>query len=334
MQIPITLIPGDGIGPEVSEAMVSVVDAATDGAILWEQHLAGASGFEQTGELLPAETVESITRNRVAIKGPLQTPVGSGWRSINVAIRQTLDLYACLRPVETLPGHSLSRYENVDLVVVRENTEGLYAGREHEVVPGVVEALKIVSRKASERIVRFGFEYARNAGRKKITVAHKKSVMPQSEGLFVESAETVADEFPFMQVEFAKLDNVVMDLALDPASHDVIILGNLDGDLLSDLCAGLVGGLGLVPGANIGETTAVFEAVHGTAPDIAGQGIANPIALILSAEMMLRYVGEHQAADRIRSAVGTVMTEGKTLTGDLGGSANTVQITEAIVAAL
>ena len=334
MQVPVTLIPGDGIGPEVSAAMVAVVDKATNNRIEWEERLAGATGFEETGELLPAETVESIVRNRVAIKGPLQTPVGSGWRSINVAIRQTLDLYACLRPVKSLPGHSLSRYENVDLVVVRENTEGLYAGREHEVVPGVVEALKIVSRKASERIVRFGFEYARNAGRKKITVAHKKSVMPQSEGLFVESAEDVANEFPFMQVVYSKLDNVVMDLALDPHSHDVIILGNLDGDLLSDLCAGLVGGLGLVPGANIGETTAVFEAVHGTAPDIAGQGIANPIALILSAEMMLRYIGGHQAADRVLHAVETVMAEGKTLTGDLGGSATTAEITEALLEAM
>lgn len=334
MQIPITLIPGDGIGPEVSAAMVAVVDEATDGRIVWDRQLAGATAFEETGELLPLDTVESIVRNRVAIKGPLQTPVGSGWRSINVAIRQELDLYACLRPVQSLPGHSLSRYENVDLVVVRENTEGLYAGREHEVVPGVVEALKIVSRKASERIVRFGFEYARNEGRKKITVAHKTAVMPQSEGLFVDSAVRVADEFPFMQVDFVKFDNVVMDLALDPSSHDVIILGNLDGDLLSDLCAGLVGGLGLVPGANIGETTAVFEAVHGTAPDIAGQGIANPIALILSAEMMLRYVGEHGAADRVRGAVEQVMMEGTVLTGDLGGTATTAEITRALAAAI
>ncbi len=334
MQIPITLIPGDGIGPEVSAAMVAVVDVATDGRIAWERQLAGATAFAETGELLPVETVESIVHNRVAIKGPLQTPVGSGWRSINVAIRQELDLYACLRPVQSLPGHSLSRYENVDLVVVRENTEGLYAGREHEVVPGVVEALKIVSRAASERIVRFGFEYARNQGRKKITVAHKTAVMPQSEGLFVESAVRVADEFPFMQVDFVKFDNVVMELALDPSSHDVIILGNLDGDLLSDLCAGLVGGLGLVPGANIGETTAVFEAVHGTAPDIAGQGVANPIALILSAEMMLRYVGENSAADRVRHAVETVMAEGKSLTGDLGGTATTTEITSALVAAI
>lgn len=334
MQIPITLIPGDGIGPEVSQAMVEVVDQATGGRIRWEEKLAGAAAVEEVGELLPNDTVQSIVRNRVAIKGPLATPIGGGWRSINVAIRQTLDLYACLRPVKSLPGHSLSRYENVDLVVVRENTEGLYAGREHEVVPGVVEALKIVSRKASERIVRFGFEYARNEGRRKITVAHKTAVMPQSEGLFVESAERVADEFPFMQVDFVKIDNVVMELALDPSSHDVIILGNLDGDLLSDLCAGLVGGLGLVPGANIGETTAVFEAVHGTAPDIAGQGIANPIALILSAEMMLRYVGEHSGADRVRKAVETVMAEGEALTGDLGGTATTAEMTEALMAAL
>lgn len=329
--VKVTLIPGDGIGPEVSRAMVRVVDAVTNGAIEWEEHLAGSAAVEGGHGPLPDETLESLRRNRVGIKGPLQTPIGRGWRSVNVTMRQALDLYVSLRPVKSLPGPSKSRYEDVDLVVVRENTEGLYSGREHEAVPGVIEALKIVTRKASERIVRFAFEYARANGRQKVTVIHKRTIMPLSDGLFLQSAEQVARDFPFMKVEYLGLDNLMMDLTLDPSNFDTIVLGNLDGDLVSDLCAGLVGGLGLVPGANIGSSYALFEAVHGTAPDIAGKGIANPLALILSAELMLRHVGLRDPADRLRSGVERMLTEGKVLTGDLGGTATTEQMTDQLV---
>ena len=283
---------------------------------------------------MPAATIQSIRKNRVGIKGPLQTPIGGGWRSVNVSIRQALDLYVSLRPVQTLPGPSKSRYTDVDVVVVRENTEGLYSGREHEAVPGVVEALKIVTRKASERIVRYAFEYARANGRRKVTVSHKESIMPLSEGLFLQTARAVAEDYPFTDVEYLGLDNLVMELALDPHQFDTIVLGNLDGDVVSDMCAGLVGGLGMVPGANIGKQYALFEAVHGTAPDIAGQGIANPIALILSAELMLRHVGERVAAKRLRAGVERLLTDGSALTGDLGGSASTAQLTDALLEAL
>ena len=334
MAVNVTLIPGDGIGPEVSAAMVRVVDAVTDGRIEWEEQLAGSAAVDAGFDPLPEATIESIRRNRLGIKGPLQTPIGEGWSSVNVEIRKALDLYVSLRPVKSLPGPSKAHYENVDLIVVRENTEGLYSGREHEAVPGVVEALKIVTRHASKRIVNFAFEHARALGREKLTIAHKVSVMPQSDGLFLECAREVASNFPFTEVEYLQLDNLVMELALDPGSFDTIVLGNLDGDLVSDLCAGLVGGLGLVPGANIGERFALFEAVHGTAPDIAGKGIANPTALILSAEMMLRHMGQQQSADRMRHAVEAVLDDGSIVTGDLGGSASTGQYTDAILAAL
>lgn len=327
----VTLIPGDGIGPEVSRAMVAVVDAVTGGSIEWDEHLAGSAAVEAGESPLPASTVQSIRQNRVAIKGPLQTPIASGWRSVNVTIRQELDLYASLRPVKSLPGPNRARYDDVDLVVVRENTEGLYAGREHEAVPGVVEALKIITRDASERIVRYAFEHARYNGRRKVTIVHKQSIMPLSDGLFLESARQVASDFPFIEVEYINLDNLAMELAIDPTRFDTIVLGNLDGDLVSDLCAGLVGGLGLVPGANIGTRYAVFEAVHGTAPDIAGKGLANPTALMLSAELMLDYMGEQSAADRLRRAIEAVLADGKTVTGDLGGSASTRQYAEAIL---
>lgn len=330
----VTLIPGDGIGPEVSRAMVTVVDAVTDGAIEWEEHLAGSAAVEAGMSPLPETTVESIRESRVAIKGPLQTPIASGWRSVNVTLRQELDLYASLRPVKSLPGPNRARYENVDLIVVRENTEGLYSGREHEAVPGVVEALKIITREASERIVRYAFEYARNNGRQKVSVIHKRSIMPLSDGLFLDSARQVAADFPFIEVEFVNLDNLAMELAIDPTRFDTIVLGNLDGDLVSDLCAGLVGGLGLVPGANIGARYAVFEAVHGTAPDIAGKGLANPTALMLSAELMLEYMGEHSAAERLRRAIESVLAAGESITGDLGGSANTREFTAAILEAM
>ena len=330
----VTLIPGDGIGAEVSRAMVRAVDAVTDGAIEWEEQLAGSAAVEAGHSPLPAATVQSIRQNRVGIKGPLQTPIGGGWRSVNVSIRQALDLYVSLRPVKSLPGPSKSRYSDVDVVVVRENTEGLYSGREHEAVPGVVEALKIVTRKASERIVRYAFEYARANGRKKVTVSHKVSIMPLSEGLFLETARAVAEDYPFTEVEYVGLDNLVMELALDPHQFDTIVLGNLDGDVVSDMCAGLVGGLGMVPGANIGKQYALFEAVHGTAPDIAGRGIANPLALILSAELMLRHVGERDAATRLRTGVERLLSDGSVLTGDLGGSATTRELTDALLEAL
>ena len=330
----VTLIPGDGIGPEVARAMVRVVDTVTNGAIEWEEHLAGSAAVEAGHGPLPEATVDSIRRNRVGIKGPLQTPVGKGWRSVNVAMRQALDLYVSLRPVKSLPGPSKSRFEDVDLVVVRENTEGLYSGREHEAVPGVIEALKIVTREASERIVRFAFEYARANGRQKVTVVHKRSIMPLSDGLFLDSAERVATDFPFMEVQYLGLDNLMMDVVMDHAKFDTIVLGNLDGDLVSDLCAGLVGGLGLVPGANIGSSYALFEAVHGTAPDIAGKCIANPLALILSAELMLRHMGMRDPADQLRAGVERMLEEGAALTGDLGGSATTREMTDQLVSVL
>jgi len=332
--VKVTLIPGDGIGPEVSKAMVRVVDAVTGGNIEWDEQIAGSAAVDARHSPLPAATIQSIRRNRVGIKGPLQTPIGGGWRSVNVSIRQALDLYVSLRPVKSLPGPSRARYEDVDVVVVRENTEGLYSGREHETVPGVVEALKIVTRKASERIVRYAFEHARANGRRKVTVSHKQSIMPLSEGLFLEVAQEVAADYPFTEVEYIGLDNLVMELALDPLQFDTIVLGNLDGDIVSDMCAGLVGGLGLVPGANIGRQFALFEAVHGTAPDIAGKGVANPLALILSAELMLKHVGEQAAARRLRAAVERVLSDGTVLTGDLGGSATTEELTAAILEAL
>jgi isocitrate dehydrogenase (NAD+) len=334
MRYPITLIPGDGIGPEVTAAMVRMVDAVTDGRIEWREAIGGSAAVDAGLSPLPDATLDAIRATRIAIKGPLATPIGEGWRSANVELRQRLDLYASLRPVKSLPGPSKSRYQDVDLVLVRENTEGLYSGREHSPVPGVVEALKIVTKRASERIVRFAYEHARNNGRKKITVVHKRSIMQLSDGLFVESAEAVAEQYPFIETEYLQLDNLVMELALDPHRFDTIVLGNLDGDVVSDMCAGLVGGLGMVPGANIGEGYAVFEAVHGTAPDIAGRGIANPTAVTLSAELMLRHIGEQRAADRMRTAIEGVLADGSVLTGDLGGTATTAELTDAVIGAL
>ncbi len=331
MEYRVTLLPGDGIGPEVSEAMVRAVDRVTEGRIIWEKVLAGSGAVQQGLDPLPDEALASIRRNRIAIKGPLQTPIGGGWRSVNVTLRQEMGLYACVRPVTSMPGDSKARYEDVDLVVVRENTEGLYTGREHEVVDGVVEALKVVTRDASERIMRFAFEYARNHGRKKITVVHKASVTRLSDGLFLDCAREIAENYPYMEVEYLPLDNLAMALVQDPQRFDTLVMGNLDGDLVSDLCAGLVGGLGMVPGANIGEGHAVFEAVHGTAPDIAGRDMANPLALILSAELMLRHIGEEAAAVRLRAAIHRLLTEGKVLTRDLGGEAGTTAMTDELL---
>ncbi|HEX5760634.1 MAG TPA: isocitrate dehydrogenase (NAD(+)) [Thermoanaerobaculia bacterium] len=325
----ITLIPGDGIGPEVSAATVRVLDAA--GAELeFESHLAGAEALARYGDPLPEAVLESIRRNRVALKGPVTTPVGSGFKSINVELRQLLELYANLRPVRTLPGIP-SRYTGVDLVVVRENTEDLYSGLEHVVVPGVVESLKIITEKASTRIAEFAFDYARRNGRKRVTAVHKANIMKLSDGLFLDCFRKVAARYPDMQADDKIVDNLCMQLVLRPETFDVLLLENLYGDIVSDLAAGLVGGLGVVAGANIGEQGAVFEAVHGSAPDIAGKNIANPLALIRSAILMLRYLEMGEVADRVRAALCEVIVERKILTRDLGGDATTSGFTEAVV---
>jgi isocitrate dehydrogenase (NAD+) len=328
----VTLLPGDGIGPEVVAAAVRVL-SATGIAFEWETESAGASAIGKHGDALPERVLESIRRNKVALKGPMATPIGTGHRSVNVDLRKRLDLYASLRPVRTLPGIK-SRYDGVDLIVVRENTEDLYSGLEHVVVPGVVESLKIITEKASTRIARFAFEYARAHGRKRVTAVHKANIMKLSDGLFLDCCRAVANGYPEVTYDEMIVDNTCMQLVLDPTRFDMLLLENLYGDIVSDLCAGFVGGLGLAPGANIGEAAAVFEAVHGSAPDIAGKNKANPMAVILSAAMLLDHLGENEAADRVRSAVNAVLQEGKKLTADLGGTAGTSEIAEAIAARL
>ena len=325
-----TLIAGDGIGPEVVSATVRVLEA-TGVVIEWDSQMAGAMAIATEGTPLPQKTLDSIRKNGLALKGPTTTPVGGGHASINVALRKTLDLYANVRPAKSLPGVK-SRYENVDLVIVRENTEDLYSGLEHVVVPGVVESIKVITEKASTRIARFAFAYARANGRKRITAVHKANIMKLSDGLFLECCAKVAAEFPDIKYDDLIVDNCCMQLVLDPTRFDMLLLENLYGDIVSDLCAGLVGGLGLAPGANIGEKGAMFEAVHGSAPDIAGKGIANPIALILSGAMLLDYIGENAAGNRVRNAVLSLLKEGKHLPRDLGGAASTTEIAEAIVA--
>lgn len=326
----ITLIPGDGIGPEVSAAVVRIVESAGV-SIEWETHFAGAQALEKFGTTLPQELLDSIKRNKVALKGPITTPVGKGFTSVNVGLRKALDLYANLRPVRALPNVPC-RYPELDLVVVRENTESLYAGLEHIVVPGVVESLKIITEKASTRIARFAFEYARRERRKKITVVHKANIMKLSDGLFLDCFRNVAKDYPDIGAEDKIIDNACMQLVMRPEQFDVMLLENLYGDIVSDLCAGLIGGLGLVPGANIGEHGAVFEAVHGSAPDIAGQGIANPTALLQSAILMLRHIGEREPAERIERAMLKVFEEGKVRTRDIGGNAKTAEFADAIIA--
>jgi len=321
----IVLIEGDGIGPEVTGAACRVV-AATGVKIDWVKAPAGLAATESHGEPLPEETLEMIRRYRVALKGPCTTPVGKGYRSINVRLRQGLDLYASVRPVRTLP-HVKTPYDNVDLIVVRENTEGLYAGLEHEVVPGVVESVRLITRPAAERIVRFAFELARHQGRRLVTFCHKADVMRMSDGLFLECARSVAEDYPFIAFEEKVIDNVCRELASDPARFDVLVMENLFGDVISDLAAGLVGGLGLVPGANYGSR----YAVHGSAPDIAGKGLANPIAVIRSAALMLDYVGHRQAAERIEQAVLRTLRAGVGLTRDIGGTGTTASITDEII---
>jgi isocitrate dehydrogenase (NAD+) len=325
----ITLIPGDGIGPEVAASVVHIIEAA-GAEVEWETHYAGAQAVEKFGETLPKELLESIKRNRVALKGPVTTPIGKGFTSVNVGLRKALDLYANVRPIRALPGVPC-RYPELSLVIVRENTESLYAGLEHIVVPGVVESLKIITEKASTRVSRFAFEFARRERRKKITCGHKANIMKLSDGLFLECFHKVASEYPEIEADDKIIDNACMQLVMRPEQFDMMLLENLYGDIVSDLCAGLIGGLGLVPGANIGEQGAVFEAVHGSAPDIAGQGIANPTALLQSGILMLRHLGEREVADRTENAMLQVFAEGKVRTRDIGGTAKTAEFADAII---
>ncbi|NHM28301.1 isocitrate dehydrogenase (NAD(+)) [Desulfofundulus sp. TPOSR] len=325
----VTLIPGDGVGPEIAQAARRVIDAS--GAnIEWEVVEAGEALIPQYGTPLPGYVLDSIRRNRVALKGPITTPVGGGFRSVNVTLRQELNLYANVRPARTLPG-IVTRYQNVDLVVVRENTEDLYAGIEHRVGTDAAESIKIITRQASERIARFAFELARKQGRKKVTAVHKANIMKLTDGLFLECARKVAREYPDIVFEDMIVDAMCMKLVQAPENYDVLVLPNLYGDIVSDLCAGLVGGLGVAPGANIGHEVAVFEPVHGSAPKHAGKNRINPLAMILSGIMMLQHLGEDEAANRIYEAVLAVLREGKALTYDLGGSAGTSDMADAII---
>jgi isocitrate dehydrogenase (NAD+) len=324
----ITLIPGDGIGPEVTAAVLRGFHAAALD-IEWERHDAGVLAFKKHGQSLPAALLESVTRNKVALKGPVTTPIGEGITSVNVGLRKALDLYANLRPVHNLPGVK-SRFENVDLIIVRENTEDLYAGLEHEIVPGIVESLKIITERASTRIAKFAFEYARRYRRARVTAIHKANIMKLSDGLFLDSTRKVAREFLDIAYDERIVDAACMHLVMHPEKLDVLLLPNLYGDIVSDLCAGLVGGLGVVPGANLGTDAAVFEAVHGSAPDIADQNLANPTALLLSALLMLDHLGERQKAERIRAALFRVLQDGRVRTRDLGGTATTTEFTDAI----
>ncbi len=328
----VTLIPGDGIGPEVTSAATELI-AAAGVDITWDRQLAGLAAVEAVRDPLPEEVLRSIRKNRVALKGPLTTGVGRGFRSINVALRKAFDLYANLRPIRNLPGLKTA-FEGVDLVVVRENTEDLYAGIEHQIAPGVVESVKVITAKASRRIAKFAFEYAEREKRRKVTAIHKANIMKLSDGLFLACARAMARHYPKVKYEEMIVDNACMQLVLRPGQFDVLLLENLYGDIISDLCAGLVGGLGVVPGANLGSRYAIFEAVHGSAPDIAGRNIANPIASILSATLMLRHLGEHAAAARIVTAVERVLGAGRCRTRDIGGTASTTQVTAALIKAL
>ncbi len=329
----ITLLPGDGIGPEVTASVVAIIECAGVD-VEWEKYLVGAEAMARFGDPLPQEVLDSILRNKVALKGPVTTPVGTGFSSINVRLRKTLDLYSNLRPVKSLPTIK-SRYENIDLIVVRENTESLYAGLEHEVVPGVVESLKIITARASLRIARFAFDYARLHGRKRVTAVHKANIMKLSDGLFLKCFRDVSKEYPEIQADDRIVDNLCMQLVMNPNQFDILLLENLYGDIVSDLTAGLVGGLGVVGGANIGEASAVFEAVHGSAPDIAGQNKANPLALLQSAIMMLQHIGEMDAAARVHAAVLQVLASGpQNRTSDIGGTGTTSDFTAAMCAAL
>jgi len=324
----ITLIPGDGIGPEVTAAVVAVLEAA-GASIDWDRQQAGQAAFERHGTPLPRALLDSIRTNRVALKGPITTPIGEGFASVNVGLRKALELYANLRPVRSLPGVP-TRYDDVDLLVVRENTEGLYSGLEHVVVPGVVESLKIVTAAASSRIAEFAFDLARRLGRRRVTAVHKANILKLGDGLFLECVRGVATRFPEIAYSEQIIDAASMRLVSNPGDFDVLLLPNLYGDIISDLCAGLVGGLGVVPGANLGASAAVFEAVHGSAPDIAGQGVANPTALLLSSVMLLEHIGEQAIGARVVAAVHQVLREGRVRTRDLGGDASTTAFADAI----
>ena len=325
----ITLIPGDGIGPEIVAATVRIIEASGVD-IEWETQVIGAQALEKTGVTLPDAAVDSIRKNKVALKGPLTTPIGKGFTSVNVGLRKVLDLYANVRPIRALPNIPC-KYPNLDLVIVRENTEDLYAGLEHIVIPGVVESIKVITEKASTRISRYAFEFARRENRKKVTAVHKANIMKLSDGLFLECFYNVAKEFPDIIADDKIIDNCCMQLVMNPQQFDVMVMENLYGDIVSDLCAGLIGGLGLAPGANIGEIGAVFEAVHGSAPDIAGQGVANPTAVLMSGILMLRHLGERDAADRTEKAMLDVFADGTTITRDLGGTAKTADFANAII---
>src|SRR5579872_1928604 len=327
----ITLIPGDGIGPEVAEATARAVEA-TGVAVEWDRCLAGLQALAEHGQLLPDDLFASLEATRVGLKGPTATPIGGGHQSINVALRKKLGLYTNFRPVRMLPGLK-TRFADLalDMAIFRENTEDLYSGLEHEIVPGVVESLKIITRKASMNIARSAFEWARREGRKKVTAIHKANIMKMSDGLFLKCCREVSAQFPGIPYNELIVDNACMQLVMRPETFDVLVLPNLYGDIISDLAAGLVGGLGIVPGANIGDHHAIFEAVHGTAPDIAGKGLANPTALMQSAVLMLAHIGERDASQRLQRAIQAVYADGKCLTGDVGGSASTFQFTDAVI---
>ncbi len=325
----ITLIPGDGIGPEIVAATVRILEASGV-EIEWETQIIGAYALEKFGTTIPDSTIESIKKNKVALKGPLATPVGKGFTSVNVGLRKALDLYANVRPIKALPNVPC-RYPELDLIIVRENTEDLYAGLEHVVVPGVVESIKIITEKASTRIAQYAFDHAVHNNRTKVTAMHKANIMKLSDGLFLECFYNVSKKFPQIEADDKIIDNACMQLVMRPEQFDVMVLENLYGDIVSDLCAGLIGGLGLAPGANIGEQGAVFEAVHGSAPDIAGQGIANPTAILMSGILMLRHLHEMDAADRVEKAMMDVFAEGNVRTKDLGGTAKTDEFASAII---
>ena len=329
---PVTLLPGAGIGPEVTDAVVRILNA-TGVKFAWESYAAGAEAFEKFKTYIPADLYDSIERTRVALKGPVTTPVGGGFSSINVTLRKKFELYANFRPVKNLPGIK-TNYPGVDLIIIRENTEGLYVGLEQEIVPGVATALKVVTEKGSTRIARFAFDFARKHARKKIHCIHKANIMKMTDGLILRCTRKIAEEYP--EVAYAEhiVDNTCMQLVTNPYQYDMLLLENLYGDIVSDLCAAFVGGLGLVPGANLGENAAIFEAVHGSAPDIAGKDLANPTALLQSAVLMLRHLDEDQAADRVQAALEKVYSEKTTLTRDVGGNSGTSAFADAIIAAL
>src|SRR6267143_5250063 len=328
----VTLIPGDGIGPEVIQATVRMLEA-TGVKFEWESFAAGAEAFQKYKEYIPKELSESIERTRVGLKGPVTTPIGGGFSSINVELRKRFELFANFRPIRNLP-HVTTRYPDVDLIIVRENTEGLYSGIEHEVVPGVVESLKIITEKASTQISRFAFEYARKNSRKKVHCIHKANIMKMSDGLFLRCSRNVSKEYPEITYGEHIVDNTCMQLVMNPYQYDILLLENLYGDIVSDLCAGLVGGLGLVPGANFGHECAIFEAVHGSAPDIAGKNMANPTAVLRSSLLMLRHLGEHDAAQKIQDALDYVFRDRTKLTRDVGGTAGTSEFADSVIAAM